>query len=65
MKMQYWESSPYAAAFEPNLLDAVNKIKDVVKNYNDYLNKFSPNMNHIVENYTWEKVTDKIECLFK
>lgn len=65
MRMQYWEPSPYAKVFEPDTDEAAEKLKDVVKNYDDYLNKFSPNMKNILPNYTWEAVVNKIVGLCK
>jgi len=64
-KMQYWEPSPYASVFDPNINQAAEKLRHVIKNYDDYLAKFSPNTQSLVENYTWDKVTNKILSLAK
>lgn len=64
-RMQYWEPSPYASVFEPDLKEASDKLKDLVKNYDDYLNKFSPNMKNILPKYTWENVAKEIINLAK
>ena len=60
MKMQYWEPSPYAKVFEPDIEECVIKLKDVVKNYDDYLKKFSPKMKEVLPNYTWTNVANQI-----
>ena len=60
MRMQYWEPSPYAKVFEPDVDEYVIKLKDVINNYDDYLKKFSPKMQEILPNYTWNSVTEKI-----
>ncbi len=65
MKMQYWEPSPYAKAFEPDTEQAAMKLQDVIKNYDDYHSKFSNNMKNILPSFTWENVTKKIVGLCK
>lgn len=65
LRMQYWESSPYAAVFDPDVDIAASKLKDVINNYDDYLNKFTPKMQELLPNFTWSKVTDKIISLCK
>lgn len=64
-KMQYWEPSSYAAVFDPDTTQAAGKLKDVIKNYDDYLNKFSPQMQELVANYSWTKVAQQIISLCK
>lgn len=59
-KMQYWESSPYAKAFEPDVDEAAKILRKAIEGYDDNLKKFSPNMNAVVKELTWDKVTDKI-----
>jgi glycosyltransferase involved in cell wall biosynthesis len=65
IRMQYWEPSPYAKVFEPDVDKAAQALKDVVKNYEEYYAKFSPKMQELVTEYTWEKVTQKIISLCK
>lgn len=65
VKMQYWEPSPYAKVFSPNVDHAAQILKDVVNNYNDYHSKFSPKMQELVLDYTWTKAAQKIVSLFK
>lgn len=59
-RMQYWEPSPYAKVFDPDVDQAAEKLKDVVKNYDDYLKKFSPKMQELLPNYTWTKAAEQI-----
>lgn len=60
MKMQYWEASPYAKVFDPDIDECASKLRDVISNYDDYLKKFSPNMQNIISQYTWKNVTERI-----
>lgn len=64
-KMQYWNTSPYNGVFEADLEEAANKLKDVVNNYDDYLKTFSPKMEEMVQQYTWENVVNQILNLIK
>lgn len=63
LKMQYWEPSPYAAMFDPDTTQAASKLKDVVANYGDYLNKFSPKMREMLPEYTWKRVAERFVAL--
>jgi len=62
-KMQYWEPSPYAKCFDPDTTQCAEKLRDVVKNYDDYLAKFSPKMQELLPEYTWTKAAEKIIAL--
>lgn len=62
-RMQYWEPSPYAAVFDPDVNQAAAKLKDLVKNYDDYLKKFSPKMQEILPDYSWTKVAERFVAL--
>jgi glycosyltransferase involved in cell wall biosynthesis len=62
-RMQYWEPSPYAKAFEPNIDHAASILKDLIKNYDDYYQKFIPNINNILPNYTWNNIAKRIVSL--
>lgn len=64
-RMQYWEPSPYAAVFDPDVNQAATKLKDVVANYDDYLKKFSPKMQEILPEYSWTKVAERFVALCK
>jgi glycosyltransferase involved in cell wall biosynthesis len=59
-RMQYWEPSPYAKVFDPDVDQAAAKLKDLIDNYEDYHKKFSPKMQELVPNFTWEKAAQKI-----
>jgi glycosyltransferase involved in cell wall biosynthesis len=59
-RMQYWEPSPYAAVFDPDVDQCAAKLKDIISNYDDYHKKFSPRMQELVVNYTWDKVAERI-----
>jgi len=59
-RLQYWEPSPYAKVFEPDVEQAAEKLRDLILNYDDYMKKFSDNMKKTVEKYTWKKVVEKI-----
>jgi glycosyltransferase involved in cell wall biosynthesis len=65
LRMQYWEPSIYASVFDPDTDQAAAKLKDVIRNYDDYLQKFSPKMQELLPNYTWDKVADRIVSLCK
>lgn len=64
-RMQYWEPSPYAAVFDPDVDQCASKLKDVIANYDDYLKKFSPKMKEILPEYSWTKAAEKIVKLCK
>jgi glycosyltransferase involved in cell wall biosynthesis len=64
-KMQYWEPSPYAAVFDPDVNEAAAKLKDVISNYDDYLKKFSPKIQEILPDYSWTKVAERFIDLCK
>jgi len=59
-RLQYWEPSPYARVFDPDVSKAAEILKEVVNNYEDYHAKFSPKIKEILPNYTWEAVARKI-----
>ena len=64
-QMQYWEPSPYAEVFNPDVEQCATKLRDVIMNYDDYLGKFSPNMKEMLPNYTWDKAAEQIIGLCK
>lgn len=65
IRMQYWEPSPYAKVFDPDTEQCALKLKDLINNYDDYLKKFSPKMQEIIPNYTWDKAVEQIIGLCK
>jgi glycosyltransferase involved in cell wall biosynthesis len=65
LKMQYWEPSPYARAYDPYVDEAATKLKDLIQNYGDYHKKFSPKMQELLPNFTWRKVAEQFVGLCK
>jgi glycosyltransferase involved in cell wall biosynthesis len=63
--MQYWEQSVYAKAFEPDVNICAAKLKDLINNYGDYHKAFSPKMQEILPDFTWDKVSKDIIKLCK
>lgn len=59
-EMQYWEPSPYAKAFNPDLAAATDLLKYAVNNYDLLINKFKPNIERILPDYSWNKITKDI-----
>lgn len=64
-RMQYWEPSSYAKVFGPDVELAASKLKDLINNYDDYLKKFSPKMQELVQHYTWRAAAQQIIGLCK
>jgi len=62
-RMQYWEPSPYAKAFDADSDHAAKLLKDLIANYGDYHAKFSPKMQKLIPQYTWESVAKRIVSL--
>ena len=65
IEMQYWEPSPYAKAFTPDVDAAADLLKHAVANYDSLMAKFRPNIEAILPNYTWDKVAEQIVSLAK
>ena len=65
LRMQYWDASPYAKVFAPDVDKAAQALKDVVSNYGDYMNKFGPKMQELVPQFTWAAAAKKIVGLCK
>lgn len=59
-QMQYWEPSPYAKVFDPDVDQCANKLRDIISNYDDYLKKFLPQMQELVPKYTWNNAAKQI-----
>lgn len=64
-EMQYWEPSPFAKAFNPDVGAAAEILKKAVSDYDGLMTKFLPNINATVANHTWDKVAEKIVGLTK
>ncbi len=65
IQMQYWEPSPYAKAFTPNVDAAAEILRGAVANYDSLMKKFKPNIEALLPRYTWEKVAEQIVGLCK
>lgn len=59
-RMQYWEPSPYAKVFDPDVNHAAQLLKDAVNNYGDYYKSFFPHMQQMAEQYTWTNAAKQI-----
>lgn len=57
-KSMYWESKPNAIWFEPDVNDAVDKLKYSYDNFENINSKIDVNKIH--KEYSWNTVTDKI-----
>jgi len=64
-KYTYWSHSQFAEMFKPDVDDAAKKIKYAVDNYDELLNKLSPNMKAMSEKLTWANVASQIIGLCK
>ena len=62
-RMQYWEPSSYARVFDPDTDEAAAKLKDLIKNYDDYLKKFSPGMQEASHRLSWDSAAKQIISL--
>lgn len=59
-KSMYWESKNNAIWFEPSIDDAVDKLKFAYKNFtslNEKVEKLRPS---VLQNYSWNNITDQI-----
>lgn len=65
IEMQYWEPSPYAKAFTPDVDAAAALLKEGVNNYDKLMSKFKPNIESILPEYTWDKVASQMIKLCK
>lgn len=60
---QYWEPSPYAKMYSPDINDAADKMRMAFLNENYVLSTFQKNIDDIKQKYTWENVVKRIEEL--
>ncbi len=63
IEMQYWEPSPYAKAFTPDVDAAAALLKEGVNNYDKLMSKFKPNIEAVLPEYTWDKVAQQVVSL--
>lgn len=61
----YWNSNHNAIWFEPNIDDAVEKLRYAYSNYEELNNKLEKNKTFIHENYDWNNITEQILNLCK
>lgn len=65
-RLLYWAQSQnqilYSKAFEPSIDDAIDKLRDVVNNFDKY-QRFIPNIQKILPQYTWDFVSNQITDL--
>ena len=60
---QYWQPSPYAKMFQPDINDAAEKLQYVFKNEVSLIQKFNNEQNRIRQEYSWDNIVQKIEEL--
>jgi glycosyltransferase involved in cell wall biosynthesis len=58
--MQYWTTSPLAQMFEPDINEASRLLQLAYHEHDSLLKRFIPEMNKVLEIYSWDKVTDNI-----
>ena len=63
-EMFYWQPSIYGTAFYPNINEAAEKLIYAYKNYNQLKQQFKSGFDHIKENYSWDKIGNKILSLY-
>jgi glycosyltransferase involved in cell wall biosynthesis len=59
-KMLYWEFSPYASMFQPNIDNAAELLYKCYKEYDNLLKLFTPSIKYIQNKYTWKNTVDQI-----
>jgi len=59
-KMQYWTTSPFAAMFDPDVVEASKLLRRAYKEYSELLNRFAKPMQDVVAMYSWDNVAGKI-----
>jgi hypothetical protein len=62
-EMQYWSASPYAAMFQPDIDDAVAKLRLCYESKDELLNKFKNGMEEMVNKFTWTNVAQQFVTL--
>jgi len=61
----YWEQKNGTYYFQPNIDDAVEKLRFAYNNTDELKNKFSENSKKVVAEHSWDKIVDKIMALCK
>ena len=62
---QYWEASRGSEMFDPNIDDAVEKLRFAYSNSKQLKEKFIENSKSILPNFTWKKIVGDIVQLIK
>lgn len=57
---QYWESSLFSEMFNPDIDDAIEKLRFAYQNKDNLINSFSIESNKILNNFSWKKITNDI-----
>lgn len=57
---QYWSASPFASMFQPDVNDAVDKLRLCVKNIDHYKRQSRNNIEQIKNTFNWNAVTQQI-----
>lgn len=65
LNYQYWVPVIEGEMFHPDNNHAIEQLKNVANNYDSLLEKFTPNLLKIKEQYTWENTVDQILALVK
>jgi len=64
-KYFYWDPQvTNGEMFEPDVEDGIRKLRQAVNDYDQLIDKFTPNMQETVQRFTWENVAKQIESLF-
>lgn len=56
----YWEQKRGTIYFQPDISEAVDKIRFTVNNYDSLKQKFNKNAKLIINNYSWDKISHRI-----
>jgi glycosyltransferase involved in cell wall biosynthesis len=65
MDEQYWGGHPNNTHFEPSIDDTVSKLRQSINNTENLTARFNDYNKNIIQNYTWDNVSKKIEGLCK
>jgi glycosyltransferase involved in cell wall biosynthesis len=57
---QYWSFNPFAVHFEIDINSAVKSLQNAVNNYDALKERFAPNMEKTVSEFTWDNAVKKI-----
>lgn len=64
-KMLYWDQKPNTIVFEPNIDEAAEKMKFIVKNEAQILQNFQEPCEQIIKDYTWSNIYKKLEGIIE